>query len=103
MLFQGEGGGIVEIKSQQRTMSINTQEVAKVLDGVHIDDLGAMQQAAQDIVNQVRIFTVEQRTETMPTEFCNAMPSAMACLNVRAPETVYVWSRRSSNQHSPGG
>ena len=52
---QGDGAGVVEFKSQRRTMSINTQEVAKVLDGVHIDDVGAMQQAAKDIVSQVRI------------------------------------------------
>lgn len=54
LCIQGDGGGLVEVRSNRRTLSVNTQDVAKVLDGVNIDDLGAMQQAAKDIVNQVR-------------------------------------------------
>ena len=44
----------------RRTLSLDEQRVAKVLNGVHEDDLGAMQHVAMDLVNQVR--TCSHRT-----------------------------------------
>lgn len=53
----------------QRTLSLDERRVAKVLNGVHADDLGAMQNVAMDLVNSVRLSdTRSHGTDATPAD-----------------------------------